>query len=190
MHTQTASRTGRSIRLFTLLSFVLSALGAALGTIATPIAAHAYDYEGKHGDFGLGAVLGDPTAVTAKVWTHPDEAFDVGIGYDLNNFFLIDADYLWHFPEWFAKTSVHKGTLMPYIGVGGILWVNTASNRATPTYFTNNGSVGIGVRVPVGIEWLPGKPPLGLFAELVPGVGLVPGVFAFLQGGVGARFYF
>ena len=134
--------------------------------------------------------MGEPTALTAKVWTRKNEAFDAAIGYDFNDFFLLYADYLWHFPEWFAKASIRSGTLQPYLGVGGILWFDTASNRARPTYFTNNGSVGFGVRGPVGIEWLPGKPPLGLFAEIVPGVGIVPGVFAFIEGGVGARYYF
>ncbi|MDR3608385.1 MAG: hypothetical protein P4M08_13530 [Oligoflexia bacterium] len=144
----------------------------------------------QHGPLGLGIVLGEPTGFTAKYWTHSTEAFDLGIAYSFNDFFTLYGDYLWHFPEWFSKTSIRGKGLEPYLGVGGVLWVDTESGRHESTYFTDHGSAGIGVRVPIGIEWLPGKPPIGVFAEIVPGVGLIPAVFAFLQGGVGARFYF
>ena len=143
-----------------------------------------------NGPLGLGVIIGEPTGFTAKYWTHADEAFDLGLTYDFNNFFSLYADYLWHFPEWLSRTSLSGKGIKPYVGLGGVLWIDTESGRTDHTYFTDHGSVGFGLRIPVGLEWLLAKPPIGLFAEIVPGIGVAPAVFAFLQGGVGARIYF
>ena len=46
------------------------------------------------------------------------------------------------------------------------------------------------IRIPLGAEWNPRSAPIGVYAELAPGIGLAPGTFGFVEGGIGARFYF
>lgn len=77
------------------------------------------------------------------------------------------------------------------MGVGGLLVVtNRDYNKDDRFLGKKSGSVGLGVRVPVGVEWQPGRPPLGVYLELVPGMAIIPKTDAFFQGGIGIRYYF
>ena len=53
--------------------------------------------ESTHG-FGLGFILGDPTAITAKQYLDHNQAFDLGFGYDWGHSVMLYGDYLFHFP--------------------------------------------------------------------------------------------
>lgn len=142
---------------------------------------------------GIGAILGEPTGFTAKFWTGSREAVDAGLAFSLSDFFLLYGDYLHHFrPDYGSASSRFLEEVTPYIGIGAELFISTKSNRSDRKFFTEPGasSVGFGIRIPLGAEWLPRNVPLGVFVELVPGVGILPGTFAFLQGGVGIRYYF
>jgi hypothetical protein len=144
-----------------------------------------------NGNFGLGLILGEPTGISGKYWIRNDRAIDGEISFSFNSFFIIQSDYLFHFHGLFGTRESFTQHLEPYIGIGGSLFFSTTSNRTNPTYFTNNGgSVGFGVRIPFGAEWMIPSAPFGIFLELAPGIGLIPGTFGFLQGGIGARFYF
>lgn len=41
-----------------------------------------------------------------------------------------------------------------------------------------------------GVEWFPGHPPFGIFAEIGPTIGIVPGVGGTIDFGTGARYFF
>jgi hypothetical protein len=140
------------------------------------------------GPFGAGVILGAPTGLVGKYWMAPDRAVDMGLAFFFGDLFLLYADYLVHFPRAFASSDPFVSHLSPYIGIGGMmLFWGSHTNRH---YYDSTNSVGLGVRVPLGIEWKPGDPPLGVFVELVPGVGIIPGTFGFVQGGIGIRYYF
>lgn len=142
--------------------------------------------------FGLGVILGEPTGVTAKYWVDRRTAIDSTFSYSFNDYFLLYADYLYHFPGVFGRSSTFVSQLNPYIGVGLEFFIQTQdTGNKDRTYFrSDQGSTGLGIRIPLGIEWRPGSPPLGVFLELTPGVGVIPATFGFVQGGVGIRFYF
>lgn len=142
------------------------------------------------GNFGLGLVLGEPTGISSNYWLGKDRSIDGGLSFSFNDFFLIYSDYLFHFHGLFGTRESFTQHLEPYLGIGGVLFFNTASNRTGATYFTDHGSVGFGVRIPFGAEWMIPRSPFGLFVELVPGIGLIPATFGFVQGGIGARIYF
>lgn len=145
------------------------------------------------GAWAAGLVLGEPTGFTAKHGLSSRSAVDAGLAFSFDRFFLVYSDYLWHFPGGFATRSSEPFVqqLTPYVGAGGVLLFSTDSGRNDGKFFTSGGSsVGFGIRVPLGIEWKPGSPPLGVFAEMVPGIGVVPSTFGFLEGGIGARWYF
>ena len=141
--------------------------------------------------FGLGLVLGDPSAITLKSWHDNRQAIQGGLAFALDNYVLVYGDYLYHFPSAFGKRDKFASELVPYVGVGGILAFTIKERSDEYRYFgKNSGSVGLGTRVPLGIEWKPAHPPLGAFLELTPGLAVIPATRAYLQGGIGIRYYF
>ena len=148
----------------------------------------------QSGDVGLGAVFGEPTGLTLKLWRSHRHAFDIALSYSFFDFFEIAGDYLWHFPAAVSQLTDGKVSdeFVPYIGIGGLLLFDTSDNpsRATGLRSQRRSAVAFGLRIPAGLEFLPHGTPLGIFAELTPGLGLAPTTFGFLEGGVGARYYF
>lgn len=174
-----------------LVALLLTLLTLAPAVAPAPVQAR---------DFGLGIILGDPTGFTGKVWTAPDRnAIDFGLAWAFGSYFTLYGDYLWHFPRAFGGSSRFVSELNPYVGVGlaaafatynndGLLIIN--GNKSYRFFGTTGDRFGLGIRIPLGIEWLPARPPIGVFLELAPGIAMVPATSAFFQGGIGARYYF
>jgi hypothetical protein len=142
------------------------------------------------GPLGAGIILGNPSAVTAKYFMDDQAAIDGGLSFDLDDYVLLYGDYLYHYPELFAKTEI-VNILVPYFGVGGVFVITTDNRRDDKGYLGNDsGSFGLAVRIPIGVEWKPKKPTIGVFAELAPGLAIIPDMDGFVQGGVGIRYYF
>ena len=141
---------------------------------------------------GLGIIIGEPTGFTPKYWLSPRTAVDFGLTYSFGDYFLIYSDYLYHWLGAIPAKERFFKELSLYIGGGGVLFVGSSTARADRRGFTNNGvsSIGLGMRIPLGAEWRPKDPPIGVFVELAPGLGIAPAVYAFLQGGIGMRWYF
>jgi hypothetical protein len=130
---------------------------------------------------GFGLILGEPTGLTAKFWGSPDRAIDGGLAFSFDRFVFLYADYLFHFKSYSG--------VRPYAGIGGGFLIASGSKKGK--YFEEqDGSFGLGIRIPIGAEWFIPEAPFGIFAEIVPGIGLVPSTYGFFQGGIGARFYF
>jgi hypothetical protein len=125
---------------------------------------------------GVGVILGSPSGLVAKYWLHSASAVDLGLAYAWKGFFQVYVDYLYHFLGAFSKGDSSMYPLSPYIGIGGSLTLYNPTEVA--------------VRIPLGLEWMVGHPRIGIFAELVPGLALVPATNVIVQGGVGARIYF
>ena len=75
---------------------------------------------------------------------------------------------------------------MPYLGVGLIGGFGGNTNF----FYHNTQTFGLGARVPIGVEFIPRGLPLGIFAELDPGIGFVPDGFTFFEANIGGRYYF
>ena len=140
-----------------------------------------------HG-FGLGVIIGEPTGISAKLWTSSVNAFDFGLGWSIGGDRIgkhgedyggetrvhFHADYLWHSFE-----AIHSSERFPlYYGFGGRL--NTGGGY----------DASVAVRGVFGIAWLPHNTPIDVFLELVPSLQLTPSTGFGLDGGVGARYYF
>lgn len=141
---------------------------------------------------GIGFQLGEPTSITAKKWLNQTQAFDAGIGIGFAGFIPIYADYLWHKGNLFAHPTDFSKDLLFYYGAGAILLFASDEARRDQRAFTDKGrsSTGIALRAPIGLEWKPTDPPLGVFVELVPSLGFVPSVYLLLHGAIGFRYYF
>ena len=126
-------------------------------------------------DFGLGIILGEPTGVSAKLWTTGENAFDFAAAWSFqgNGNLLLQADYVWHI---FRLIPVESGRLPFYVGVGGrVIFSNDAN---------------IGVRVPLGLDYLFANAPVDIFVEVVPILDLAPSTDFDFGAGLGARYWF
>jgi hypothetical protein len=143
------------------------------------------------GQLGVGGELGLPTGLSAKYRLNDQAGVDAGLGYDFNGFFVLRADYLFHFPGVLGNDNEFVADVTPYVGGGLALLFQTSStldlNRA---YFrSTQGSTGFVLRIPIGAEWTPHATPFGVYAEIAPGLGLAPATFGLFEFDVGARFY-
>lgn len=104
--------------------------------------------------FGLGVMIGAPTAISGKYFLSRDTALDFGIGtyYQYRGDGLhIHGDFLWH-PVVIAKADAFWLPL--YFGIGARFFDH------------RNNHVHIGPRVPVGISFDFQNVPLDVFLEL------------------------
>ena len=152
---------------------------------------------GSKKTLGLGVMLGEPSGLSLKYWSSSVNAVQFGLAYSFGDYVAVLGDYLWHFPR--ALSSATHGSIsqefVPYIGIGGVVFIdNSGSLRSGSRHFfqdsSRSNSVAAGVRIPLGIEFLPHALPLGIALELVPGLGVIPGIFGFIQGDIAFRFYF
>lgn len=135
--------------------------------------------------FGLGLMGGNPSGLSAKVWTSPRVALDAGLGYSLwyGRALHLHGDVLWHTNSLLQSSA--DGYLPLYIGVGAR--VVMADDR------NNYPDMRIGLRVPFGLEYVFNSVPIGLFVEVVPTfdlVGYPENGFFGQQGSAGFRYYF
>jgi hypothetical protein len=126
-------------------------------------------------DFGLGIILGEPTGVSAKLWTSGENAFDFAAAWSFQGEgnLLLQADYVWHI---FRLIPVESGRLPFYVGVGA------------EVIFSHDPV--LGVRVPLGLDYLFANAPVDIFVELVPILRLAPSTDFDFAGGIGARYWF
>ncbi|MEO5968976.1 MAG: hypothetical protein ABIQ95_03540 [Bdellovibrionia bacterium] len=143
------------------------------------------------GSKAIGLILGNPSGVTGKMWLEDSHAVDMGLSFSSDSFILVYADYLLHFPGLFGSSSTFTENLKPYLGLGAELSFARDSNRIGSRYLTAGGSsMGIGVRIPIGAEWMVPDAPFGIFLEIAPVFGIAPTSYSVVESGVGVRWYF
>jgi opacity protein-like surface antigen len=126
--------------------------------------------------FGIGAILGQPTGISAKYWTTSSTAFDFGLGYSFekNSRMHLHADYLFHTKDIFNSTE----NFSLYYGPGARLRL------------VENGDSRLGVRFDVGIVWIPRNAPIDVFVEIAPLLDIIPETDFSFNGGIGVRYFF
>jgi hypothetical protein len=139
---------------------------------------------------GIGVIIGDPTGLTLRHYQSDERTWDGTLSFDWDQYVEVTANPSWLFPEAFSKRDRFLRDLTPYLGIGGALvfYGEEGLRRWRRENEDNTQDVSLGIRVPIGIEWKMQEAPLSLFLELAPGIGLVPGTFTFLEGGVGIRY--
>ena len=129
----------------------------------------------KHGKYGIGVIFGEPSGLSAKMWTTKSTGFDLGLAWSFSGDgnFHIHGDYLFHN---FGIFDVSKGSLPLYFGIGARILFQDDTK--------------IGVRIPIGIEYYFDTFPVAVFGEVVPILDLAPDTEFDINGGIGVRFYF
>jgi hypothetical protein len=141
-------------------------------------------------DFGLGAILGSPTGISGKYNLDNERAIDGTISYGSHELVLY-GDYLKHYPGLFGKQNEFIASLRPYVGVGPMFVFSDGDKDHSHKYTDDDDdSFAFGGRIPLGVEWLSKEIPLGVSLELAPGITVLPGTDAFVQGGLAIRYYF
>ncbi|MDA3938350.1 MAG: hypothetical protein PF693_03440 [Spirochaetia bacterium] len=118
-------------------------------------------------DMGIGGIAGysQPTGVTFKMNNFPV----VSLGWSLNgNWISGTVDY------WFLNEKIDRNILW-YLGAGAKASIGD--------------TIGLTFRVPVGIQWY-FMPAFELFAELTPGLAILPASNFDFSGGIGLRYHF
>jgi hypothetical protein len=135
------------------------------------------------GSFGLGIIIGDPTGLSAKLWTGNNTALDAAVAWSFlgndgnnnhNRVLHVHADLLFHN---FSLFNVDRGRLPLYYGIGGRIKFHEDNNR-------------IGIRIPVGLEYIFEGNNVDMFLEVVPLFDLTPETEFGFNGGIGIRYFF
>jgi hypothetical protein len=138
--------------------------------------------------FGLGVIIGEPTGLSAKLWTSSTTAFDFGLGWSVGGDRIgkyngdytggsrvhFHMDYLWH-----SFTAISSTERFPvYYGIGGRVNSGAGYNSSAA------------VRGVLGIAWLPHETPIDVFLEIVPSLQLTSSTGFAIDAGLGARYFF
>jgi len=151
--------------------------------------------------FGVGAVVGDPTGLSGKIWVGQTNAVDLGVGFygygfrggcftDRDGRTVCDrrygygstsvhADYLWE-----SKIVEGHGAQLDWHLGGGARTLFASGACARDCW-------DLGARAPVGLDLTFQQPTfLEVFLELAPAFYVVPVAFFSFEGALGARGYF
>ncbi len=167
-------------------------------------------------NFGVGIILGEPTALSAKYWTSSTTAFDFGIGWGAGRGWnrygvgytddrCYDNGYYNSHPGYCdARSYDNGGSGYGYSGLhlhADYLYHNFNLFHArdkVPLYYGPGISFNtwqrydpnFGIRGVIGVAWMPNNAPIDIFFELAPVLELFPGIYPDVNAGLGARFYF
>lgn len=137
---------------------------------------------GAGGNFGLGAVIGEPTGLSFKLKMGNTRAVDGALAIGVRGHWkdadddvsmYLRASHLWLFPRAIPVTS---GSLPLYLGVGG---------RMTAIHDFN-----LGVRGNGGIAFLPAGVPIDIFFEIGLIVDFIGNPGPDIDAGLGVRYFF
>jgi len=125
--------------------------------------------------FGLGLILGEPTGVSLKAWLTDNTAMAGAVAWSFGkkDALHLHADYLIHD---FKLIRTEDYNFPVYYGIGGRVRFEEDDK--------------IGVRIPLGINYLFTDAPLDMFLEIVPLLNLAPSTDFDLNGAIGVRYLF
>jgi hypothetical protein len=130
----------------------------------------------QNSGFGLGIIIGEPTGITGKYWISQTGAIDGAAAWAFSHegAMHLHADYLYHK---FELIKVQKGSFALYYGIGGRLQIGEHDTW-------------LGLRIPVGMDYLFASDPFDIFFEVVPILDVAPDTDVSLNAAIGFRYWF
>lgn len=118
----------------------------------------------------LGIIVGEPTGLSAKFWSGSNSAFDLGLAWSFSGqgSMHVHSNYLLH-------NTLDNPDLALYYGLGARLLMQEDPK--------------IGIRIPLGLQYIIPDSRLGLFFELAPMLNLIPDTDFDVNGGLGLRYF-
>lgn len=137
------------------------------------------------GEFGLGAIVAEPTGLSAKLWLDRNTALDAAAAWSFSGHdsLQLHADWLYHRFDLF-RVDPRYGRLPLYFGIGGRLKLGDDKGRGR-----DDDDV-LGIRVPIGVSYLFTQAPFDVFGEVVPVLDVAPDTELDLNVAIGGRYYF
>ena len=134
----------------------------------------------RAGDQGIGIMLGNPSGLSYKFWLNDTLAIDGAAGVDQGEF-DVHTTLLFHINDWSKDIKgfedVNRNGSFPlYFGIGPRL------------LFEHNEEFGI--RMPIGLAYLPNNTVWEFFGEIAPVFRLTPDTGLDGDFAVGVRYYF
>jgi hypothetical protein len=134
------------------------------------------------GPFGVGFTVGEPTGVTFKQWIGQNRAVDLAAAWSFADeaALHVHMDYLLHAPR---PPEIEVPGLVFHFGIGGrIKLVDDEGDDESDNR--------LGVRLPLGVDYLMARSHIELFLEVAPILDLAPDTDLRVNGGFGLRYYF
>jgi hypothetical protein len=174
-----AKGTGERIQMILRLIYLVVALGTMIFAMPEALAKNA-----------VGLTLGGPTFITFAHGLGDDTAVEAGVSFSYNDATHIYGDYLIDRGQIFRNPELTEVSL--FYGVGGILITTNKDRREKDGYYGDeSGSVGLGLRIPVGLEYRPVKiQELSFHLQLVPVIAVVPETQLEFIAGLGVKYHF
>ncbi|MCB1153211.1 MAG: hypothetical protein H6684_02620 [Deltaproteobacteria bacterium] len=144
--------------------------------------------------FGLGIVVGAPTGLTAKYFVSPQGALDMDLAYDfVDDRLWFSTDYLFHFNDVITDSSTVE--LHPYLGGGGVMAIDQGDDDDDDHGRhdhddDDDDDFNVGVRFTGGLAFYFPQPHLELFADVSPGMWLIPETDFHIGAVLGLRYFF
>jgi len=152
--------------------FIFAGMTALLVTTAMGTAS------AQEKNVGLGFIIGEPTGIDVKFNLNKVHALEFALAWSLSdeNDLHIQGDYLWHK---YDVIDLNNSDEMPlFFGIGGRIILREHPDDV------------VGVRFPVGLDYIFANYPFDIFVEIVPILDLAPDTDFDLEGAIGARFWF
>jgi hypothetical protein len=157
----------------------------ALALLATP--ARAGSDIGYRRSVGIGGMIGDPTAITAKFYVGRHNALDTALAFGPEtDWMYVHLVYLWH-PSVLAREPGFD--LDWHIGVGGVVTNSPYDRWWWYDHYRYDEPV-IGVRTPIGLDFNLARAPLQFFGDVAANTYIVPETAIDLGAALGLRVYF
>lgn len=129
------------------------------------------------GNNGVGIVFGDPSGLTFQHKIDAKQFTDFYFAYTWDEEWIFMGDYKYRLHGLFDG----QVPVTPYVGLGAFLKIEDHKH---------NDDLALGVRIPLGVEWVAPEVPVTLFAELVPALRIIKSTDGDFQAGIGGRFFF
>jgi hypothetical protein len=131
---------------------------------------------------GVGIILGVPTGISFGYRVNSKSHFDAAVAWSVTHDSVhIHVNSLFELMQ-IVDPNAPMYQFPLYAGLG--VRVQLDPGQATKL------NLRLGLRVPVGITFLPQTAPFEVFAEIAPVMSLIPDTSVSFDGAIGARYYF